>query len=184
MLLVADSPLEYVGAAIFGASLMLVYWTSAAYHLIKGPPLTRTIVGRLDDCMVLLLIGGTYTPFCLLVLSLPWGISMLAVVWAIAGLGILINLARPVRPHWFRLAFYASLGWLALVPAAELAESLTDGQLMLLALGGVMYTLGGVTFVIGRPNPWPQTFGYLEVFHVFVIAGSALHYWLVTAYVL
>jgi hemolysin III len=184
LLLVADSPRAYVGGAIFATSLMLLYGTSAAYHRITWTPLFRAIISRLDDSMVLVLIGGTYTPFCLLVLNNAWGITMLSVVWGVAGAGVITNLAWPVRPRWLRVAFYVILGWLALVSAGELAARLSASPLALLVLGGVLYTLGGLVYAARKPDPWPRVFGYLEVFHLLVVAGSALHYSLVAIYVL
>jgi hemolysin III len=184
LLLVADSPRAYVGGAIFATSLILLYGTSAAYHRITWTPLFRAIISRLDDSMVLVLIGGTYTPFCLVVLNNAWGITMLSVVWGVAGAGVITNLAWPVRPRWLRVAFYVILGWLALVSAGELATRLSASPLALLVLGRVLYTLGGVVYAVRKPDPWPRVFGYLEVFHLLVVAGSALHYSLVAIYVL
>lgn len=184
LLLVADSPRAYVGGAIFATSLILLYGTSGAYHRIYWTPLFRAIISRLDDSMVLVLIGGTYTPFCLVVLNNAWGITMLSVVWGVAGAGVITNLARPARPRWLRVAFYVILGWLALVSAGELAARLSASALALLVLGGLLYTLGGVVYAVRKPDPWPRVFGYLEVFHLLVIAGSALHYSLVAIYVL
>jgi hemolysin III len=184
LLLAADSPRAYVGGAIFATSLILLYGTSAAYHRIAWTPLFRAIISRMDDSMVLVLIGGTYTPFCLLVLNNAWGITMLSVVWGVAGAGVITNLARPARPRWLRVAFYVILGWLGLVSAGELAARLSPSPLALLVLGGVLYTLGGVVYAVRKPDPWPRVFGYLEVFHLLVVAGSALHYSLVAIYVL
>jgi len=184
LLLAADSPRAYVGGAIFATSLILLYGTSAAYHRITWTPLFRAIISRMDDSMVLVLIAGTYTPFCLLVLNNAWGITMLSVVWGVAGAGVITNLARPARPRWLRVAFYVILGWLALVSAGELAARLSASPLALLVLGGVLYTLGGVVYAVRKPDPWPRVFGYLEVFHLLVVAGSALHYSLVVIYVL
>lgn len=184
LLLVADSPKGYVGGAIFAASLMCMYWTSAGYHRITWRPFLRGIINRLDHSMALVLIGGTYTPIGLVVLSTAWWISMLSVVWGIIGAGILMNLVWPASPRWLRVTLYVIIGWLALVPAAELAAQFTAAPLALLVLGGVMYTLGGVIYASRKPDPWPRVFGYLEVFHLLVIAGSALHYSLVAAYVL
>jgi hemolysin III len=95
-----------------------------------------------------------------------------------------MNLARPATPRWLRVTFYVILGWLALVSAGELAARLSASPLALLVLGGVLYTLGGVVYAVRKPDPWPRVFGHLEVFHVLVIAGSALHYSLVAIYVL
>ena len=184
LLLVADSPRAYVGGAIFAASLILLYSTSAAYHRIAWTPLFRAIISRLDHSMVLVLIAGTYTPFCLVVLNNAWGITMLSVVWGIAGAGILLNLAWPATPRWLRVTFYVTLGWLGLATAAELAARLAAAPLALLVLGGVLYTLGGVIYAVGKPDPWPRVFGHLEVFHLLIIAGSVLHYSLIAIYVL
>src|SRR4030042_507562 len=167
LLLIADSPRAYVGAAIFAASLILLYSTSAAYHRINWTPLFRAIISRMDHSMVLVLIGGTFTPFCLVVLSTAWGITMLSVIWGGAGAGILLNTAWPGTPHWLRVGFYVTLGWLGLIPAPELADRLAAAPLAMLVLGGVLYTLGGVIYAVGKPNPWPRGFGHLEGFHLF-----------------
>jgi hemolysin III len=184
LLLAADSPRAYVGGAIFAASLMLLYGTSASYHRISGTPLFRAIISRMDHSMVLVLIGGTYTPFCLVVLNNAWGISMLSVIWGVAGVGILLNLAWPATPRWLRVTFYLVLGWLGLISAWELAAWFTVSPLLLLVLGGALYTLGGVVYVVRRPNPWPRVLGYHEIFHLLIVLGSTLHYSLVAIYVL
>src|SRR3989304_1293747 len=122
LLLIADSPRAYVGGAIFAASLILLYSTSAAYHRINWTPLFRAIISRMDHSMVLVLIGGTFTPFCLVVLGNAWGITMLSVIWGIAGVGVLVNMAWPATPRWLRVGFYVILGWLGLIPAPGLAR--------------------------------------------------------------
>jgi hemolysin III len=184
LLLIADSPRAYVGAAIFAASLILLYATSAAYHRINWTPLFRAIISRMDHSMVLVLIGGTYTPFCLVVLGNAWGITMLSVIWGVAGAGVLVNMAWPATPRWLRVGFYVVLGWLALIPAAELANRLAAPPLTLLVLGGVLYTVAGLIYAVRKPDPCPRVFGHLEVFHLFVIAGSVLHYLTIAIYVL
>jgi len=184
LLLIADSPRAYVGAAIFAASLILLYATSAAYHRINWTPLFRAIISRMDHSMVLVLIGGTFTPFCLVVLSNAWGITMLSVIWGIVGAGVIVNMAWPATPRWLRVGFYVVLGWLGLIPAPELENRLAAAPLALLVLGGVLYTLGGVIYAVGKPNPFPRVFGHLEVFHLFVIAGTVLHYLTIAIYVL
>ena len=184
LLLIANSPRAYVGGAIFAASLILLYGTSASYHRITWTPLFRAIISRLDHSMVLVLIAGTYTPFCLIVLNTAWGISMLSVIWGVAGAGILMNLVWPASPRWLRVTFYVVLGWLGLISAWELAAWFTASPLLLLILGGAVYTLGGVVYAIRKPNPWPRVFGYHEIFHLLVVLGSTLHYSLVAIYVL
>jgi len=184
LLLLADSARAYTGAAIFGASLILLYTTSAAYHRVPWSPRLRGIVRRLDHAMIFTLIAGTYTPLGLLVLNTAWWISMLSVVWGLAAAGIIMKLAWPGAPKWLSVLMYATIGWLALVTAPQLVAWFTAGPLALLLLGGVLYTLGGVVYAVGKPNPYPRMFGYHEVFHMLVIAGSVLHFSLVAIYVL
>ena len=184
LMLLATSARAYVGGAIFGASLILLYTTSAAYHRINWSPHLRGIVRRLDHSMIFVLIAGTYTPICLLVLNTAWWISMLSVAWGIAGAGIILKIAWPRAPKLLSVAFYLTIGWLALVATPQLVSLFTAGPLALLLLGGLLYTLGGVIYALRKPNPFPRVFGYHEVFHLLVIAGSVLHYSLVAIYLL
>ncbi len=183
LLLIAGSPTGYVGSAIFGVSLMLLYGTSATYHGIPWRPSWRRIVKRLDHAMIFVLIGGTYTPFCLDV-SLAWGIPLLAVVWSLAGTGALLKLVWPDAPRWLSVSLYVGLGWIAVVAASEVLTEYMGGPMALLISGGVLYTLGGIVYARHKPDPWPRVFGYHEVFHALVVAGSALHYSAVAIYVL
>jgi hemolysin III len=182
LLLVADSPTEYVGAAVFAASLFLLYATSAAYHQIGWRPSWRHTAKRLDHAMIFVLIGGTYTPFCLDV-SLAWGIPILAVVWGLAGTGALMKIVQPDGPRWLSVAAYVGLGWVAIVAASEVVDQYLGSPLALLIAGGALYTVGGVVYALRRPDPWPRVFGYHEVFHAFVVAASAVHYAAIIIYV-
>lgn len=182
LLLVAGSPTGYVGAAVFGTSLILLYGTSATYHQITWRPSWRRIVKRLDHGMIFVLIAGTYTPFCLTI-NLAWGIPVLAVVWSLAGAGALLKVLRPDAPRWLSVSLYVGLGWVGLVAVSEVLSLYMGSPLALLLLGGAFYTLGGVIYALRRPDPWPRTFGYHEVFHTFIVAGSAVHYSLIITYV-
>lgn len=184
LLLLADSPEAYAGGAVFGASLVLLYGTSAAYHRIRWKPSLRPIIRRLDHSMIFVLIGGTYTPISLAVLSPSWWISVLTAVWGIALGGIAMKVVWPDAPRWLTVLLYVALGWAGLVAAGQLASWFTIGPLLLLVLGGVLYTAGGIIYALQRPNPFPRVFGFHEVFHLFVIAGSTLHYSLIAIYVL
>jgi hemolysin III len=184
LLLIADSARAYVGGAIFAASLVLLYGTSAAYHSITWKPTLRRLIRRLDHSMIFVLIAGTYTPFCLMVLNTAWGITMLSVIWGVAGGGVLLRVAWPTAPKWLGVSLYVIVGWLGLIPARELLTWFAPFPLALLVLGGVLYTLGGVVYALRKPNPWPRVLGYHEIFHLLVILGSSLHYSLVAIYVL
>jgi hemolysin III len=183
LLLIAEGPSAYVGGAIFAASLILLYGTSASYHRIRSRPLIQRTLRRMDHAMIFVLIGGTYTPFCLKI-SLAWGIPILSVVWAIAGVGVLLRVFWLGGPRWLRVTLYVMLGWLALIAAPELLEEFPPVALIMLVLGGVLYTLGGLVYAAQRPDPWPRVFGYHEAFHLLVIGGSAVHYLLIGAFVM
>lgn len=184
LLLIADSPRGYVGASIFAASLILLYTTSASYHLVPWPLRARRVVKRLDHSMIFALIAGTYTPFCLIVLGNGWGITMLALVWTFAGLGMLLHIFWPDAPRWLGIALYMAVGWLGVIPAYEVATRMHVGAIATLMIGGLLYTIGAAVYALKRPNPLPRYFGFHEVFHVFVIAGTAVHFTLIAAYVL
>jgi hemolysin III len=184
MLLIADSPRAYVGAAILGASLCALYTTSASYHLGPWRGWARGLMKRLDHAMIFALIAGTYTPFCLIVLGNAWGISLLSVVWSLAGAGMLLTIAWPHAPRWLGVSLYVALGWIALVAAWEIPQHLTSTELSLLVLGGLLYTAGGIVYALRRPNPSPRYFGFHEVFHALVIAGSLVHVALIAIYIL
>lgn len=184
LLLVADSPRRYVGAAIFATSLILLYASSASYHLAPWRPLARRIMRRIDHSMIYVLIAGTYTPFCLVVLDNGWGIPMLAVVWSLAGAGVLLANFWPAAPRALAVGLYLGLGWLGLVAAAPLASTLHPAAVALLVGGGAAYSLGGLVYVTRRPDPLPRLFGFHEVFHLLVVAGSALHFATVAVFVI
>jgi len=183
LLVIADSPRGYVGGAVFASSLMLLYATSATYHRFFWRTAIRRVLKRLDHAMIFVLIAGTYTPFCLDV-SLAWGISLLAVVWSLAGAGALLKIVWPDAPRWLSVGLYVALGWVALVAATEVVDRYAGSPLALLISGGALYTLGGVIYAFRRPDPWPRVFGYHEVFHALVVAGSAVHYAAIAVYVI
>jgi hemolysin III len=184
MLLLAHDARGYVGASIFGGSLILVYGTSAFYHRLPWGRRMSNLMRRLDHSMIFALIAGTYAPFCLMVLGNAWGISLLSVTAAIAGAGAIIRLLWLNTPRWLATFLYLSVGWVALVAAAQILQHLDAAPLGLLLLGGIAYSVGGLMYALRRPDPWPRVFGYHEVFHSFTIAGSLFHYVAVTVFLL
>ena len=177
--LIADSPRAVVGGAIFGASLLLVYAMSACHHILR-----RSGLRRLDHAAIYIFIAGTFTPFTLSVLSNAWGIPILAVVWGLAGIGIVQSLIFVDGSKWLRMCSYLALGWLALIPAHELWQSLPLSAFALLLLGGLTYSLGGLVYAIRRPNPFPQVFGYHEVFHGLTVVATGVFSLVLVRYVL
>ena len=184
LLLLADSAEAYVGGAVFAASLIALYSISATYHTITWGERMRAVLKRLDHAMIFVLIAGSYTPFCLIAVSQAWGIALLAIVWSIAGAGVVLKIAWPGAPRWLGVGLYLGTGWIALVAATELADWFAVLPLVLLAAGGVLYSIGGIIYALRRPDPFPRVFGYHEVFHLFVIGGSIAHYSIVAGYLM
>jgi hemolysin III len=184
LLLLADSAKAYVGGAIFALSLIALYTVSGVYHSIGWGPRMRNVLKRLDHAMIFVLIAGSYTPFCLFAGSPTWGIGLLAVVWSVAGVGVVLKLIWPDAPRWLSVGLYIATGWIALVAATQITSWYAIFPLLVLTLGGVLYTVGGVVYGLRRPNPFPRVFGYHEVFHLLVIAASVLHYTVVAAYLM
>ncbi len=184
LLLIAGSPSAYVGAAIFATTLMLLYASSASYHLAPWPAGPRRIMKRVDHSMIFVLIAGTYTPFCLVVLDPAWGIPMLAVVWSLAAVGALTKIAWPDTPRWLSVSLYVGLGWVGVVAVAPLIGALPATALALVLAGGLAYTLGAAIYAARWPDPLPRIFGYHEVFHSLVVTGSGVHFAVIAAFVL
>ncbi len=165
-----------VGCSVFGAALVALYVASTLYHAITAPRAKR-VFRALDHAGILFLIAGTYTPFTLVTLRGPWGWTLLGVVWGLAGLGLLLELVAPQR-RVASVALYLAMGWAAVVAVKPLVAGLAVGGLVLLALGGLSYT-AGVGFYVWRRLPYHHT-----LWHGFVLAGSAAHFFAVLFYVL
>jgi hemolysin III len=171
-----------VAAAIYAVALAGLLGTSALYHRITWQPRARAWLRRLDHSMIFVLIAGTYTPFALLVLDDPLRGIVLAGVWAGALAGIVFTLLWVHAPKWLTAASYVALGWFSIIAVPQIAEHAGAGALVLLALGGVAYTLGAVVYASQRPDPRPQTFGYHEIFHVLVVVAAAAHFTAIAAF--
>ena len=184
LLMLAHSPRAYVGGAVFALSLVLLYSVSATYHTVRWGRRMSAVLKRLDHSMIFVMIAGGYTPFCLIVLRGAWGISLLAVVWSLAAAGIALKVAWPDAPRWLSVALYLATGWIALVAVGQLASWFALIPALLLIGGGALYSAGALIYALRRPNPFPRVFGYHEVFHVLVIAGSVLHYTVVAGYLM
>jgi hemolysin III len=175
LVIVAGTPRARIALSVYALSLMGLFGASALYHRIDWRSVTaRDWMRRLDHSMIFVLIAGSYTPFAMLVLHGPLAIAILVAVWAGALLGVAFNLVWSDAPTWLRAALYVSLGWVALAASPQLGGAIGLGGMMLLGLGGVLYTLGAVVYALKRPDPVPSVFGYHEVFHTLVIAAAAL----------
>lgn len=172
----AGKPWHLAAFAIYGATLVLLYLSSAVYHLLPGCPRRTDQLFAVDQAAIYLLIAGTYTPLCLVTLRGPWGWSLLGVVWSIALTGIVLRFSWRTAPQWLSLSLYLVMGWLCLFAAAPLVQALDGPGLGWLALGGAIYTVGAVIYATERPRLWPGRFGSHDLWHLFVMGGSACHF--------
>lgn len=180
LLWLADSAIEYAAASVYGFGLVSLYAMSSVYHGISGE-LHGGWLERLDHVAIYLLIAGTYTPLCLLVLPAPWGVAVLSIVGAICVTGIALALTVPMGPVWLHPVGYILLGWGAVALGPVLIESMPSGSLPWLIAGGVIYTGGSVFYVLDRQFWLVHTH---HLWHLFVIAGSVAHYVMVAVYLL
>jgi hemolysin III len=165
-----------VSAVIYAASVLALFGTSAAYHRLARSARARQIMRRLDHSMIFVLIAGTYTPVCLLAMPRAWGISVLAIVWAGAVGGIVLKVTSFDRLRVLNYALYPILGWTAVAALPVLVHRLSAVQLAFLVAGGLVYTLGIPVLLRRRPDPWPRTFGYHELWHVFTVVAGVCHF--------
>ncbi len=170
-------PWKIVGISLYGVSLVLLYTASTLYHGIKHPRLKR-LFQHLDHCAIYLLIAGTYTPFLLVNMRGPTGWTLFAIVWSLALAGIACKLAWPHRFTVLRVAIYLIMGWLIVFASGEMSASLSTSGIVLLAAGGITYTLGVIFFAISA-IPYNHA-----IWHLFVLGGSTCHYFAVYAAVL
>lgn len=185
--LVALAPTGTARAAalIYALSLAGMLGASAAYHRLQQlSPTARNMLRRLDHSMIFVLVAGTTTPFAMLLLDGDARIVVLSFVWTGAAAGVIFAAVWPTAPTWLRAALYVVLGWGAAASAPGVLDAAGVAPVVLLAVGGILYTVGAVVYVLERPNPVPDVFGYHEVFHVFVIAAAVVHFAAVAAYAL
>jgi hemolysin III len=161
---------------IYAATVTLLFGTSALYHRrnwgLRGSALMR----RLDHSMIFVFIAGTYTPIAALTLPRTAAIAVLTVVWTGALFGVILQTAWPSAPRWLSVPCYVLLGWVAVLVFPALLHNAGVAAFVLIAAGGVIYTIGAVVYAMKRPDPWPGTFGFHEVFHACTLVAALCHY--------
>ncbi len=175
-------PARYA-AAIYGAGLCALFGGSGLYHRWPWHPRWRPLLRRLDHSTIYLFIAASYTPLGVLVLSGTTRWIVLVTVWCGAAAGIALSVAWINAPRVLCALCYVALGWVAVLAAPQLATHLPVVALVLIAAGGLLYTVGAIVYARGRPNPWPAVFGFHEIFHVFVILAAIAHFVAMAAYI-
>jgi len=176
LVVTAESGKARIAAIVFSACLAACFGASALYHRPTWTPIVRSWLARLDHAGIYLLIAGTYTPVCLLVLDGSWRIVVLAIVYAGAAAAVVLKFAWVDAPKWVAAALGLALGWTAVVALPQLATRLNPAAVALLGVGGLAYTAGAIIYARRRPNPMPMVFGYHELFHALTIAAVACQY--------
>jgi hemolysin III len=185
IVLIALSPTATtrVGSTVFVVSALVLFTVSAIYHRGTWSPRTWSVLRRFDHSNIFILIAGSYTPFTLIFLDGTAQVALLAIVWSGAVLGVMFRVFWPDAPRWLHTPIYIALGWAAVFFLPQFAAGISRtgfgigvAVLVLVAVGGVLYTLGGVVYGFRRPNPWPRWFGFHEVFHTFTILAFVTHY--------
>ena len=165
-----------VGSAVFATSALVLFTVSGIYHRGTWSPKVWRFLRRFDHANIFLLIAGSYTPFTLLLLHGTDRVVLLSVVWAGALLGVGFRVLWNDAPRWLYTPIYIALGWAAVFYFGDFVHSASTAVLVLMAVGGGLYTLGGLVYGLRRPNPFPRWFGVHEVFHTLTIAAFVTHY--------
>ncbi|MBN9169209.1 MAG: hemolysin III family protein [Microbacterium sp.] len=162
-------------AAVFMATSLLLFGNSALYHRFDWKPSTKALLRRIDHANILLLIAGTYTPIAVLALAPQQGVLLLSLVWSGALLGILFRIFWINAPRWLYVALYLLLGWAAVMYIVPLFQA-SATMMILVIVGGLLYTGGAVVYALKRPNPWPGAFGFHEIFHLCTVLAFLCHW--------
>ena len=159
---------------IFGLSMVEMYTVSAIYHIKMWSPARRRVWRAVDHANIFVLIAGTYTPLCFNVLDGWVRVVLLITIWllAVLGVGFAILSLKYATPRWLNASLYVIMGWVVVLALPAFLAVLPWTAIAILLLGGVFYTIGAIFYALRRPNPWPRVFGYHEIFHLLVIAGS------------
>lgn len=177
-----QTPDKMMSLIVYGGSLVLLFSASTALHLTYGSERTLLWLKRFDHAAIYVLIAGTYTPFCYNLLSGAWRWGMLLLVWGLAAAGVIYKLFSLRASGHRSTVFYIAMGWIAVVGSPKFVTVLPLGAAGLLLAGGVLYSLGAVVFALQKPN-FHRYWGYHEIWHVFVLGGSALQFLAVMRYI-
>jgi hemolysin III len=176
LIVAADGGRQNAAASIFAGSVATCFGVSALYHRVDWTPRLRLWMRRVDHAGVYLLIAGTYTPVCLLVLEGAWRLALLAAVCVGAAAAVVLRIVWEAAPPWLAAVIGLVLGWASIMVLPQLASRLNPAAVVLLAVGGLVYTAGAIVYARRRPDPAPTVFGYHELFHALTILAAACQY--------
>jgi hemolysin III len=184
VILASGDRTKQLSLLVYGIALASLFGVSALYHRISWSPAWRRRLQRADHANIFVMIAATYTPISVTVLSGSARIFVLVTIWLTAGLGAALVIAPLRMPRWVMVSLYIAVGWVALLVIPALVASLGAGGIAVLLTGGALYSLGAVAYAMRRPRLWPRVFGYHELFHLLVVAASAVFFLFMTLTVL
>jgi hemolysin III len=176
-------PAHLISFLIFGMAMIFLYSTSTLYHWLKLSEPRVKKLRKVDHIMIFIYIAATYTPICIVVLHGTLGLSLLIAIWLFALGGITIKLFWMNAPRWLSTVIYVLMGWSSVIAIYPLINILPMGALLWLLAGGLFYTVGAIIYAVKKPDPYPRVLGFHEIFHLFVMAGSFSHFWLMYKYI-
>ena len=176
LILAHGRPWQTVAFALYGASLVVLYTASAVYHSLWATPQGEARLQKFDHIAIYCLIAGSYIPLCLLPLRGAWGWTVLGIELGLAALGIATVVLWPQAPEWVRVVLYLIMGWMIVVAFGPLRHALSPAAMTWMVSGGVVYSIGAVVFATNRPHLWPGKFSAHDLWHLFVLGGSACHF--------
>ncbi|MCA1933422.1 MAG: hemolysin III family protein [Calditerrivibrio sp.] len=171
-----NDPIKIFSLFIFGISVALLYISSGLYHLVPKKSELKYLFKRLDHIMIFVLISGSYTPFCLIVIKGGIGWSMFVSLWIITILGIFFKIFWIHAPRLLYTSIYLIMGWVGVVAIYPLYTKLNLMGISWLISGGILYTVGAIVYALKKPDPFPKIFGFHEIWHIFVILGTTSHF--------
>lgn len=183
----SEDAFKIVSALIFGSTMVAAYSASTVYHwlplTVKGEKFFR----KIDQSAIYCLIAGTYTPICLVALTPEWGYWLLTFIWLLSLFGVAMlwsNKRRRGYYRWLHTYLYLGMGWVSVAAIYPIVQALNGDAIAWLVGGGAAYSAGAFIYGHKKPDPWPQVFGYHEIFHLFVMLGSYCHFWLIYRFIL
>ncbi|WP_174497231.1 PAQR family membrane homeostasis protein TrhA [Salirhabdus euzebyi] len=179
-----NSPSKLTTMTIYGVSLILLYGASSLYHWVQTSPKKQLMLKKIDHISIYIFIAGSYTPVFYFGLEGVWKWTMLSAVWGLALMGVLLKVWFIHAPRSISTIFYISLGWVAVVPFGQLMDKLPINAIILMIAGGVAYTIGGIIYSTKKLDFFPNKFGFHEIFHLFVMAGSIAHFFMIILFIM
>jgi hemolysin III len=176
-------PTREISFLIYGLSLILLFSASATYHLVNAEPRLLGILRKVDHTSIYVLIAGSYTPICLNFFRGFWQVGLLAIIWTLALVGVGVKVFVIKAPRWVTAGVYLVMGWLCIMAIGEMLATMPADALIWLLAGGLFYTVGAVLYITKWPDPFPNVFGFHEIWHIFVMLGAASHFIVVASYI-